>query len=77
VQFDFKDVTARIAGVDVALHMYVARLSYSTAFFARCYLVEDRPALFDGLTLAALLAKVFLITLPRRSSASCAGASGV
>jgi transposase len=49
VQFDFKDVVARIAGVEVALHMYVARLSYSTAFFARCYISEDRPALFDGL----------------------------
>ena len=54
VQFDFKDVVARIAGVDVALHMYVARLSYSTAFFARCYLVEDRPALFDGLVSACV-----------------------
>jgi transposase len=27
VQFDFKDLVARIAGVDVALHMYVACLS--------------------------------------------------
>jgi transposase len=54
VQFDFKDVVARIAGVDVALHMYVARLSYSTAFFARCYLSEDRPALFDGLVSACV-----------------------
>ena len=54
VQFDFKDVVARIAGVDVALHMYVARLSYSTAFFARCYLAEDRPALFDGLVSACV-----------------------
>jgi transposase len=49
VQFDFKDVVARIAGVEVNLHMYVARLSESTAFFARCYHSEDRPALFDGL----------------------------
>jgi transposase len=54
VQFDFKDVIARIAGVEVALHMYVARLSYSTAFFARCYLSEDRPALFDGLVSACV-----------------------
>jgi transposase len=49
VQFDFKDVVTRIAGVEVALHMFVARLSYSTAFFARCYRSEDRAALFDGL----------------------------
>lgn len=54
VQFDFKDVVARIAGIEVALHMYVARLSYSTAFFARCYLSEDRPALFDGLVSACV-----------------------
>ena len=49
LQFDFKEVVARIAGVETTLHMYVARLSYSTAFFARCYHSEDRPALFDGL----------------------------
>lgn len=49
VQFDFKDVVARIAGIETALHMFVARLSYSTMFFARCYRSEDRPALFDGL----------------------------
>jgi transposase len=54
VQFDFKDVIARIAGVEVALHMYVARFSCSTAFFARCYLSEDRPALFDGLVSACV-----------------------
>jgi hypothetical protein len=54
VQFDFKDVVARIAGVEVALHMYVARLSYSNAFFARCYFSEDRPALFDGLVSACV-----------------------
>lgn len=48
MQFDFKDVVARIDGVEIALHMFVARLSYSTAFFARCYRTEDRPALFDG-----------------------------
>jgi transposase len=48
MQFDFKDVVARIGGVEIALHMFVARLSYSTAFFARCYRTEDRPALFDG-----------------------------
>jgi transposase len=49
VQFDFKDVVARIGGVETKLHMFVARLSYSTAYFARCYRTEDRPALFDGL----------------------------
>ena len=48
MQFDFKDVVARIAGVEVALHMFVARLSYSTAFFAKCYFSENQPALFDG-----------------------------
>lgn len=49
VQFDFKDVVARIDGIEAKLHMFVARLSYSTAYFARCYRSEDRPALFDGL----------------------------
>jgi transposase len=49
VQFDSKDVVARIAGVETKLHMFVARLSYSTVRFARCYRSEDRPALFDGL----------------------------
>jgi transposase len=49
VQFDFKDVVARVAGIETKLHMFVARLSYSTAYFARCYRSEDRPALFDGL----------------------------
>lgn len=49
VQFDFKDVVALIGGVETQLHLFVARLSYSTAFFARAYRSEDRPALFDGL----------------------------
>jgi transposase len=49
VQFDFKDVLARIDGKETKLHMFVARLSYSTMCFARCYFTEDRPALFDGL----------------------------
>ncbi len=49
VQYDFKDVVARIDGVEAKLHMFAARLSYSTAFFARCYRCEDRSSLFDGL----------------------------
>jgi transposase len=49
VQYDFKDVVARIAGVETRLHMFVARLTYSSAFFACCYHSEDRPSLFDGL----------------------------
>jgi transposase len=49
VQYDFKEVVARIAGIETKLHMFVARLSYSTAFFACCYHSEDRPSLFDGL----------------------------
>jgi transposase len=49
VQFDFKEVVARIGGVETKLHMFAARLSYSTACFVRCYRSEDRPALFDGL----------------------------
>jgi transposase len=49
VQYDFKDVVARIAGVEMKLHMFVARLSFSTAFFAYCYQSEDRPSLFHGL----------------------------
>ena len=54
VQYDFKDITARVAGVDVALHLFTARLSYSTAWFARCYHTEDRPALFDGILRASI-----------------------
>lgn len=49
VQLDFKDVLAIIDGKEVELHMFVARLSYSTMCFARCYFTEDRPALFDGI----------------------------
>jgi hypothetical protein len=49
MQFDFKDVVAVIGGVRIDLHLFVARLSYSTKWFARCYRTEDRPALFDGL----------------------------
>ena len=49
MQFDFKDVTAVIGGIETKLHLFVARLSYSTRWFARCYRTEDRPALFDGL----------------------------
>jgi transposase len=49
MQFDFKDVTALIGDVETKLHLFVARLSYSTKWFARCYRTEDRPALFDGL----------------------------
>lgn len=54
MQFDFKEVFAKLDGVDVKLHMFVARLSYSTAFFARCYHSEDRPALFDGIVSACV-----------------------
>lgn len=54
VQFDFKDVRARIAGDEVSLHLFCARLSYSTAFFARCYRSEDCPALFDGIVSACV-----------------------
>jgi len=49
VQIDFKEVVARIGGMETKLHMFAARLSYSTACFVRCYRSEDRPALFDGL----------------------------
>lgn len=54
VQFDFKDVRARIAGVEETLHLFCARLSYSTAFFTRCYRSEDCPALFDGIVSACV-----------------------
>jgi transposase len=54
MQFDFKEVFAKLDGVEVKLHMFVARLSYSTAFFARCYHSEDRPALFDGIVSACV-----------------------
>ena len=53
-QYDFKDVRAMIAGEETQLHLFNARLSYSTAWFAHCYRTEDRPALFDGLLGAAL-----------------------
>ncbi len=49
-QYDFKDIRAIIAGEETQLHMFAARLSYSTAWFAHCYRTEDQPALFDGLT---------------------------
>jgi transposase len=52
MQLDFKDVLASIAGLDVKLHMFVARLTYSRTFFARCYYAEDRPSLFDGIVSA-------------------------
>lgn len=54
VQFDFKDVLAKINGREVKLHMFVARLSYSTMCFARCYFTEDRPSLFDGMVSACV-----------------------
>ena len=63
MQYDFKDVTARVDGADVALHLFTARLSYSTAWFARCYHTEDRPVLFDGI----LRASVELGGVPREA----------
>lgn len=49
VQYDFKDITAVIAGEELALHLFTARLSHSTAWFGHCYRTEDRPALLDGI----------------------------
>lgn len=43
-----------IAGEVTDLHLFDARLSYSTAWFAHCYRSEDRPALLDGLLRAAV-----------------------
>ena len=54
VQYDFKDVRTVIDGTEFDLHMFTARLSYSTAWFARCYRTEDRPALFDGILRASV-----------------------
>jgi transposase len=54
VQYDFKDIRAAIDGIEVDLHMFTARLSYSTAWFARCYHTEDRPALLDGILRASV-----------------------
>ena len=54
MQFDFKDIVATIAGIRTELHLFVARLSYSTKWFAWCYRTEDRPALFDGLLRACV-----------------------
>ena len=53
-QYDFKDVKAIIGGEEIDLHLFMARLSYSTAWFGRCYRTEDQPALFDGLTRTAV-----------------------
>jgi|HubBroStandDraft_1064217.scaffolds.fasta_scaffold34280_2 transposase len=53
-QYDFKDVTAVVDGVESKLHLFTARLSYSTAWFGHCYRTEDRPALFDGLLRAGV-----------------------
>ncbi len=52
-QYDFCDVQAQIKGEVVNMHLFSARLSYSTAWFARCYYAEDQPALFDGIAGAA------------------------
>jgi len=53
-QYDFKDIKAIIAGEETQLHLFTARLSYSTAWFAHCYRTEDQPALFDGLSRASV-----------------------
>jgi transposase len=49
VQYDFKDIRAVIAGDEAGLHLFTARLSYSTVWFGHCYRTEDRPALLDGI----------------------------
>jgi hypothetical protein len=54
VQYDFKDIKALIDGSETNLHMFTARLSYSTAWFGRCYHTEDRPALLDGILRASI-----------------------
>lgn len=78
VQIDFKEVVARIGGVETKLHMFAARLSYSTACFVRCYRSEDRPALFNGLVSSCEYfggvphVRAFSTTPRRRSSASYA-----
>lgn len=53
-QYDFKDVKAVIEGEETDLHLFTAQLSYSTAWFARCYRTEDQPALFDGMLRASV-----------------------
>jgi len=53
-QYDFKDVKAVVDGEEMGLHLFTARLSYSTAWFGRCYRTEDQPALFDGLLRASV-----------------------
>jgi transposase len=52
MQIDFKDLTVILDGIETKLHMFVARLNYSTRWFACCYQTEDRPALFDGILAA-------------------------
>jgi hypothetical protein len=41
--------SARRMSLWKGLHLFTARLSYSTSWFGHCYQTEDRPALFDGI----------------------------
>jgi transposase len=54
-QFDFTPVSVNLAGVVVVLQLFVMRLSYSGALFARVSWRCDQPALFAGI-LEALIA---------------------
>lgn len=49
VQFDFSPMRVIIAGVETIVQLFVMRLSYSGAFFARASYREDRPSLFAGI----------------------------
>jgi len=48
-QFDFTPVSVNLAGVVVILQLFVMRLSYSGALFARISWRCDQPALFAGM----------------------------
>lgn len=48
-QFDFTTVSVNLAGIIVVLQLFVMRLSYSGALFARISWRCDQPALFAGM----------------------------
>lgn len=48
-QFDFSPMHAVIGGIEQVVQLFVMRLSYSTAFYARASYRQDHPALYAGL----------------------------
>jgi transposase len=48
-QFDFGEATVRLAGVETVVHLFCARLAYSTRDVVHAYSYENRSAWLDGL----------------------------